>query len=66
MQGPDAVAIGDTPYDAEAAVKAKITPVGVLSGGFTEVSLKQAGCVALYAGPAALFAGFAQPVLVTR
>lgn len=66
MQGRDAVAIGDTPYDAEAAVKAKITPVGVLSGGFTEASLRQAGCVAVYAGPAALFTGFAQSIIVTR
>lgn len=66
MEGQDAVAIGDTPYDAEASVKASITPIGVLSGGFTESSLRQAGCVAVYAGPAALFAGFAQSVIVTR
>lgn len=66
IQGPDAVAIGDTPYDAEAAVKVKITPVGVLSGGFTEASLRQAGCVAVYPGPAGLFAGFSQLMIVTR
>jgi beta-phosphoglucomutase-like phosphatase (HAD superfamily) len=28
-------------------------------------SLRQAGCVAVYAGPAALFAGFAQSVIMT-
>ena len=33
--GGDAVAIGDTPYDAEAAGKAGIATIGVLSGGFT-------------------------------
>jgi phosphoglycolate phosphatase-like HAD superfamily hydrolase len=61
----DTVAVGDTPYDAEAAVKAKIIPVGVLCGGFTEASLRAAGCVDIYPGPAALFAGFAESVLAT-
>jgi len=32
----DAIAIGDTPYDAEAAGKAGVRTVGVLCGGFTE------------------------------
>jgi phosphoglycolate phosphatase-like HAD superfamily hydrolase len=63
MEGPDAVAIGDSPYDAQAAVKAKITPIGVLCGGFTEASLTQAGCVDVYPGPAALFARFMQSIL---
>ena len=58
VEGPDAVAIGDTPYDAEAAGKAKIATVGVLCGGFTEDSLRQAGCVQVYPGPAALLACF--------
>jgi HAD superfamily hydrolase (TIGR01549 family) len=57
--GADAVAIGDTPYDAEAAGKAEIATIGVLCGGFTESSLRQAGCVEIYAGPATLFARFA-------
>lgn len=58
MEGGDAVAIGDTPYDAEAAGEAGIATVGVLSGGFTENSLRQAGCADVYPGPAALFARF--------
>jgi HAD superfamily hydrolase (TIGR01549 family) len=37
----DAVAIGDTPYDAQAARRAGIATVGVLSGGFSEESLRQ-------------------------
>ena len=53
IEGADAVAIGDTPYDAEAAGKATIATVGVLCGGFTEGSLRQAGCVEIYPGPAA-------------
>jgi phosphoglycolate phosphatase-like HAD superfamily hydrolase len=52
----DAVAIGDSPYDAQAASKLGVKAVGVLSGCFTEKALKEAGCVALYPGPAALLA----------
>jgi phosphoglycolate phosphatase-like HAD superfamily hydrolase len=59
IEGPNAVTIGDTPYDAEAAGKVKIATIGVLCGGFTESSLRQAGCVARYPGPATLFARFA-------
>jgi phosphoglycolate phosphatase-like HAD superfamily hydrolase len=32
IEGAEAVAIGDTPYDAEAAGKAKIATIGVLCG----------------------------------
>ena len=44
----EAVVVGDTPYDAEAARSAGIKTVGVLSGGFTEQSLREAGCIAVY------------------
>lgn len=44
----EAVVIGDTPYDAEAARKAQMKSIGVLSGGFTEQALKDAGCIAVY------------------
>jgi phosphoglycolate phosphatase-like HAD superfamily hydrolase len=63
LEGGDAVAIGDTPYDAAAARKAGITTIGVLCGGFTESSLRQAGCVEIYPGPAALFARFEDSLL---
>jgi phosphoglycolate phosphatase-like HAD superfamily hydrolase len=56
IDGSDAVAIGDTPYDALAARAANIAIIGVLCGGFPESSLRQAGCVQIYPGPAALFA----------
>lgn len=59
----DAVAVGDTRYDAEAAGKAGIATIGVLSGGFTESSLRQAGCVQIYPGPAAMLACFGDSVL---
>ena len=47
----EAVVIGDTPYDAEAARKAGIKSIGVLTGGFAEQALKDAGCIAVYDGP---------------
>jgi HAD superfamily hydrolase (TIGR01509 family) len=61
----DAVAIGDTPYDAQAAGKAGMRTIGVLCGGFTEVSLRAGGCVAVYPGPAAVLACFSASPLVT-
>ena len=63
IEGSDAVAIGDTPYDALAAGKAGIATIGVLCGGFTEASLREAGCADVYPGPAALFARFGQSLL---
>ncbi|MGI4861944.1 MAG: HAD family hydrolase [Janthinobacterium lividum] len=54
----DAIAIGDTPYDAQAAGKAGMRTIGVLCGGFTEASLREGGCVAVYPGPGALLACF--------
>jgi phosphoglycolate phosphatase-like HAD superfamily hydrolase len=43
IEGTDAVAIGDSPYDAEAAGKADVRTIGVLCGGFTETELRKAG-----------------------
>jgi HAD superfamily hydrolase (TIGR01549 family) len=63
IQGANAVAIGDTPYDASAAGKAGIATIGVLCGGFTEASLREAGCADVYPGPAALFARFDKTLL---
>jgi phosphoglycolate phosphatase-like HAD superfamily hydrolase len=66
MEGRDAVAIGDSPFDAQAAGKAGIDAIGVLCGGFAESDLRQAGCRELYPGPAALLALFEQSMLATR
>lgn len=54
----EAVAIGDTPYDAVAAGRAGVACIGFLCGGFTEADLRAAGCVAVYPGPGALLACF--------
>lgn len=58
LKGPETVAIGDTPYDAEAARKVAIPTVGLLCGGFAESELTRAGCRAVYPGPSTLFACF--------
>jgi HAD superfamily hydrolase (TIGR01549 family) len=66
IEGADAVAIGDTPYDATAAHKAGIDTIGVLCGGFSEASLREAGCLDVYPGPAALFACFDRSLLAGK
>ena len=47
----EAVVVGNSPYDAEAAAKAGLRTVGVLCGGFPEKDLRAAGCVAVYRDP---------------
>ncbi len=54
LSGPEAIAVGDSPYDAEAAGKLGLATVGVLCGGFPEADLRRAGCVAIYRDPADL------------
>lgn len=54
---PEAVlALGDTPYDVEAAGKAKISTVGVTTGGWSEKELLDAGCIEVYRDVADLLA----------
>ena len=43
-----AIAVGDSPYDAIAASKLKITCIGMLSGGFAGPELRAAGCSVIY------------------
>jgi phosphoglycolate phosphatase-like HAD superfamily hydrolase len=58
MPAAEAVVVGDTPYDAEAAGKAGLRTVGLLCGGFPEAALWQAGCIAIYRDPADLLAQY--------
>jgi HAD superfamily hydrolase (TIGR01549 family) len=44
----EAIVIGDTPYDAIAARRAGVRTIGLLSGGFPEEALREAGVVAIY------------------
>ena len=62
----DAVTVGDSPYDAEAAVRAGIRPIGVLCGGFTEAALHAGGCTDVYPSPSALYACFDSTPLLRR
>lgn len=49
------VVVGDTPYDAEAAARARIrNRIGVLCGGFPEKELRSGGMVEIYNDPADL------------
>jgi HAD superfamily hydrolase (TIGR01509 family) len=49
-----ALVIGDTPYDVTAARKCGIGAIAVLSGGFDEGELMQAGAVEVYANVGAV------------
>ncbi|AWB24831.1 HAD family hydrolase [Methylobacterium currus] len=53
-----AIVIGDSPYDAQAAVKAGLPVIGVLCGGFPEAQLSEAGCTAIYRDPQDLLDGY--------
>jgi HAD superfamily hydrolase (TIGR01509 family) len=47
----DCIVIGDTPWDVIAAKRANLRCVGMLSGGFPEEELREAGAVAIYRDP---------------
>jgi len=49
-----AVMIGDTPFDARAAVQAGVAALGVETGGFDDAVLREAGCAAVFADTTAL------------
>ena len=44
----DAIMVGDTPWDVEAARKAGIETICVITGGFSEQELRDAGAVAVF------------------
>jgi HAD superfamily hydrolase (TIGR01549 family) len=49
-----AIAIGDTPYDIEAAKKIDLATIALLCGGFPEEQLRDAGAIAIFRDPADL------------
>jgi HAD superfamily hydrolase (TIGR01549 family) len=53
-----ALAVGDSPWDALSAKRAGLRTIGVLSGGFPESDLRDAGCIAIYRDPADLLARY--------
>ena len=44
----EAVMVGDTPWDVRAAAKADVPTVTVLTGGFSEQELRDAGAAAVF------------------
>jgi HAD superfamily hydrolase (TIGR01549 family) len=58
-----AIAIGDTPYDIEAAKKIDLATIALLCGGFPEDELRDAGAIAIFRDPADLLAHYYQSPL---
>jgi HAD superfamily hydrolase (TIGR01509 family) len=46
--GGDGVMVGDTTWDCEAAERAGVHTIAVLTGGFSEAELREAGAVSVY------------------
>jgi HAD superfamily hydrolase (TIGR01509 family) len=63
IEAADVVAVGDTPYDAQAAGKLGLRTIGLLCGGWPEQELRQAGCVAIDRDPADLLRHYDQSPL---
>ena len=66
VSASEAFVVGDTPYDAEAAAKVGIAPIGMLCGGFPEAELSSAGFIAIYRDPQDLLDGFDRSPLARR
>lgn len=59
----EAIVIGDTPYDAQAAGKLKLRTLGVLCGGFPQAELDAAGCIAVYHDPADILKRYEETII---
>jgi HAD superfamily hydrolase (TIGR01549 family) len=59
----EAIAIGDTPYDVEAAKKIELATIGLLCGGFPETVLRDKGACAIFRDPADLLDRYYQSPL---
>ena len=63
LKPADVLALGDTPYDAEAAGKAGIWTIGVSTGGWKREDLLAAGCIEVYNDAGELLDNFEQSAL---
>ncbi len=61
----EAVVVGDTPYDAIAARRAGMRTIAVLSGGFREAELREAGAVEVHRDIAELLRHYDRSLLAT-
>ena len=59
-----AIALGDTPYDAQAAGKCGLRTIGLTCGGWAAEELKKAGCVEVYRDVADLLEHFDSSALM--
>jgi HAD superfamily hydrolase (TIGR01549 family) len=58
VSAAEAVTVGDTKFDVEAARKAGLETIGFLCGGTSESVLREAGVVAIYRDPADFLAHY--------
>jgi len=58
VQAQEAIVVGDTPYDVQAAKKIELPTVAVLCGGFAEDELRASGAIAIYRDPAGLLESY--------
>lgn len=65
LRPEEAVVVGDSPFDAEAARKAGLTTIGVLCGGFPEADLRDASCVEIRRDPEDLWRNY-NATLISR
>jgi HAD superfamily hydrolase (TIGR01509 family) len=63
MRADQAIALGDTPWDAEAAGKLGIPVIGLTSGGWKADDLFAAGCAEVWQDPADLLLNFDRSAL---
>ncbi len=61
LSGSEAIMVGDTPYDIEAAIRAGMLAIAVRCGGWRDPDLK--GAIAIYDGPRDLLAHLAESPL---
>ncbi len=62
-QADQALALGDTPYDAQAAGKLNIRTIGLTCGGWKRDDLRDAGCIEVWQDPADLLLHFEESLL---
>lgn len=63
VRAADALAVGDTPYDAIAASQIGLRTIGMLCGGFPENDLRGAGCIEIWRDPEDLLIGYERSAL---
>jgi HAD superfamily hydrolase (TIGR01549 family) len=61
----EAIVVGDTRYDVEAALKAGLRIIGLVCGGTSEQALRKAGAIAIYRDPADLLEHYEESPIAT-